>query len=255
VSKNKNVEVDFEENLDGVSPDDFVSAENLEEDKNEITKIDIADPEWSKYVMTKFAENELDDKGNPKVVGLRRVARLLLGPILASKARVVQSPSVFGDQGLMQPAVVEHTVKILFGDHEVEFTEAADCYYGNTDPEFARYLTATASTRAEGRALRKALQLNAIASEEATKTEFDAIDIMTEGNITDTQINFIDILCRRNNVNLWKYINAGKVKYKEIGEVSFATAQKMAECLSVWQSDPSKIQSNLVGYDPNWRNV
>ena len=44
---------------------------------------DYLSPEWDAYVMSQFEPNELID-GYPNVAGLRRVAELLLGPILES---------------------------------------------------------------------------------------------------------------------------------------------------------------------------
>ena len=41
------------------------------------------DPGWNDYVMSKFTEKELYD-GNPLVNGLRRVAELVIGPIVYS---------------------------------------------------------------------------------------------------------------------------------------------------------------------------
>ena len=38
-------------------------------------------PEWNEYVLSLFEENELID-GNPLVAGLRRVAEVVLGPIV-----------------------------------------------------------------------------------------------------------------------------------------------------------------------------
>jgi hypothetical protein len=34
-----------------------------------------------------------------------------------------------------------------------------------------------------------------------------------DGMITPEQVNFINVLCRRNGVNVMKYVNSGKKKY------------------------------------------
>ena len=44
---------------------------------------DYLSPEWDAYVMEQFAPHELMD-GHPNAAGLRRVAELLLGPIIES---------------------------------------------------------------------------------------------------------------------------------------------------------------------------
>ena len=51
------------------------------------------------------------------------------------------------------------------------FCDVADSWEGNTDDMFCVYSTATAATRAEGRALRKALRLRVVAAEEVTKKD------------------------------------------------------------------------------------
>jgi hypothetical protein len=132
------------------------------------------------FVMRQFAEDELDPNGRP--AGPRPAAggRLLLGPILRVSNRVVQAPSLL--PGWRSSACCSRPwsstrSEILMCRLEQgmdkaptrsTFTDAADCYFGNTDPDYARHLTATAATKAEARCLRKALQLKGIAAEEKT---------------------------------------------------------------------------------------
>ena len=52
---------------------------------------DITSPEWNGYVMGMFTEKELYD-GNPLVAGLRRVAELVIGPIVFSGPTQVFPP-------------------------------------------------------------------------------------------------------------------------------------------------------------------
>ena len=51
----------------------------------------ITDPEWNEYVMSMFTSKELYD-GNPLVNGLRRVAELVIGPIVYSGPTQVFPP-------------------------------------------------------------------------------------------------------------------------------------------------------------------
>ena len=124
----------------------------------------ITDPEWNEYVMSMFTSKELYD-GNPLVNGLRRVAELVIGPIVYSGPTQVFPPQRDDHHGR---ATVVFTVEFENG---MRYSEVADCWEGNTDDMFCAYAIATASTRAEGRALRKALRIRAVAAEEMTKKD------------------------------------------------------------------------------------
>lgn len=216
----------------------------------------IEDPLWANYVLRHFQPDELDNEGNPYVAGLRRVARKLLGPITYSGCRVVTPPKTTID-GRPDIATVEYTVKFLWcrpedlaigqGAYEVIFVDVADVHGGNTDPEYARFPCSTAATRAEGRCLRKALQLpRVVAAEEVTKVPIEVID--PNGSITATQKNFIEILCQRCDINVKKYINSGKGKYGFLDDVPYGTATQMVQHLSSYQNDLSKIPDDIKGY-------
>lgn len=221
----------------------------------------MSDPGWSDFVLSHFVEGELDREGRPLVHGLRRVVRLLLGPIIRSKCKTVQAPSLLGGFNkttLLQPAVVEYTVEILMCRLEsgmsqaypVEVGDVADVYFGNTDPDFARHASASAATKAEARCLRKLLQLRKAASEEMTYVALPNASV--NGLITPEQINFIDVLCARNNIDVLKYINSGKGKYNSIDEVPFGAAALMVEYLSGYQNNQSSIPEKVKGYKKGW---
>jgi rhodanese-related sulfurtransferase len=247
--------------------DVITSVEDLPEDPK-VQEPEMWEEGWQQFVLDQFSSDEKTPEGYPKVHGLRRVVKKLLGPILKSNSRVVQPASfVFrsfdkDNQQLhkLNPSVVEHHLVILMArsehpsvtdPYEKEITECANCYAGNTEPEFARFPDAMASTRAEARALRKALQLDKPAAEEMTSVPVLAEEFLP-GFITDTQIVFIDALCRRNNINARKLINAGKEKYNNVNDVPSSIAAKMAEYLGELQRDQSKIPNALKGYQEGW---
>ena len=214
----------------------------------------MTDPAWSEYVMKQFAEDELVERNGqnaPTTEGLRRVAELLLGPIVESSSHVIQVPTP--DNGFH--ATVQHTVRIFWQqDHERIFQEAADVFPGNTDPSFARFAVATASTRAEGRALRKALRLKRVcAAEELTAVPVEEAGL--NGKITNSQIQFVDVMCRRNDINVLKYLKLGKSKFASIKDVPFEVAQTMQAHLSTLQQEgPEKIEAlGISGYEENWQ--
>lgn len=253
---------EFEEDdlVDKVEFDPIVETDigrfSLIEDEEEMRDEDrpeFSSEEWPAWVMTHFNEDELVD-GNPTTDGLRRVVEKVLGPILYSKAFVYQSPSCLNGFH----ACVGHEVTILWmhpdpgmAEHERVFSDVADVYPGNLfDKRFARFASATAATRAEGRALRKALRLKrVIAAEEASSLPIE--DSGLDNKITKSQISFINTICSRINVNVLEFIK--KYNLSNIEEIDYNTALNIEERLSEWQGNLKSIPKELVGYDKNWR--
>lgn len=210
------------------------------------------DPAWSDYVLKQFEEDEMID-GNPTVDGLRRVTEKLLGEIIESRCSVIVAPIPANDFS----ATVEHEVRIKIDRNEnygydcKTFRETADVNILNCDPEFRRFATSTASTRAEARALRKALKLKrVVAAEEVTEVAPETTD--NPGKITKNQVNFLVQLCKRNNINLWGYVNMGTNKYEKLDDIPYGTALKMVGVLSDFQRNPGKIKDAIKGWDENW---
>lgn len=133
---------------------------------------------WHDYIMTQFHESELD-RGYPKVEGMRRLAEELLGEIIFSGAIDVKSalPEANDDPGR---SVVNYEVQILWKNNLEPYLDLrknefvvrtfrglASCYPGNVKGnEFVVFPESIAETRAEARALRKALGLKVVAAEE-----------------------------------------------------------------------------------------
>lgn len=225
------------------------------------TEPDITDPEWTDFCIRQLTEDEQDEEGNPYVHGLRRILQKLMGPILLSSAHTVQAPRFIDGSGMMlQPATVEYTLRFLntrtpegIEPYVVEYADVADVYVGNTDAMYARHPSATAATKAEGRCYRKALGLKRIiSSEESTSVPLEEAGL--DGLITPTQINFIDLQCRRLKIDVMKYINLGANKYDRIEHVSYDTAAKMNKHLSTLTNDPSKVSDDILGYKIDWMN-
>lgn len=217
-------------------------------------------PEWNDYVLGLFDESELYE-GRPLCAGLRRVAELLLGRIVSSRPTQV-FPPMSGDQIGRATVIWE----VVFADGSL-FSDVADCWEGNTDDAFCVFNTATAATRAEGRALRKALRLKTVAAEEMTKKNTASIvrsisqtkNVATEGEyddsqrMTDPQANFIDVKCKQLNLNVAEF-------FKEVFEVNVkrnvnkGQASAAIQKLNDYQQDKSLIPDSITAYEPDWRN-
>ena len=218
----------------------------------------MTDPKWNDYVMSMFTEKEMYN-GNPLVNGLRRVAEVVLGPIVYSGPTQVFPPQRDDHHGR---ATVVFTVEFQNG---MRFSEVADCWEGNTDDMFCAYAIATASTRAEGRALRKALRIKAVAAEEMTKKdtakivrELSAKKESSDGGyddssrMSDAQSNFIDVKCRQLNVNGAILLSA-VFNVNSSRKISKKVASDIIDRLNTYQQDKSSIPEEVIGYIEEWR--
>lgn len=215
-------------------------------------------PDWHDYAMSLFEEDELMN-GHPLVTGLRRVSEVVLGQIMYSGPTQVFPVTRDDHHGR---ATVVFTVRFANGS---EYSEVADAWEGNTDDTFCAYAVAIASTRAEARALRKALKIKGVAAEELTKKDTAKIvrdiskqtnstggDYDDQGRMSDAQSNFIDIKCKQLDVD------GGKL-FKEVfnidqnRKVSKKVASDIIDRLNEYQRDKSSIPESIVGYNEEWR--
>ena len=234
----------------------------IEEGGNEEDRPSIFSDEWSGYVMAHFKSNELID-GNPICAGLRRVAELLLGDIVESGPEQIYPATDSNGPG--RATVVFKVVFNWMNEGTLRvFKEVADVWHGNTDDLFCAHPVATASTRAEGRALRKALKLRCLAAEELAKK--DIVNIVQESvkqaptsgdyeagkGISGQQIQFIDNRCNQLDIDVLGFINIGENTYGNIGDVTKDSAKKMIKVLNTYQNG-SSIPDKIKGYNINWR--
>ncbi len=219
------------------------------------------DPKWNDYVLSLFEENELFDK-MPLTSGLRRVAELLMGRIVFSGPSQVFPPQSGNEIG--RSTVVW---KIQFEDGST-FCDVADSWEGNTDDMFCVYSTATAATRAEGRALRKALRLRVVAAEEVTKKDTAKIaqDISkkkgldvssseydSSGTMTGPQANFIDGNTKQLNIDAQKVLKE-VANVVNVSKTTKKQASDVIEKLNEYQQKKDTIPTDFIGYNQDWRN-
>lgn len=213
---------------------------------------DINTPEWTPFIMKQFLDDEIYD-GAPTVDGLRRLTHLHIGEIIQSTSRVVQAPS--NQNGYN--ACVEHHITIRLVYCDKQYSGVADVDLRNTNPEFARFASATAETRAEARALRKALRLRHIVTAEEL-TDVPIEESGADGFITSGQINLINYICNRCNINAMELIKLSKKKhgYNEawgnIKKIPYAAAQKIYADLNEFQRKPNSVPPEIIGYQAGW---
>lgn len=220
----------------------------------------MSSPEWTEYVMSHFREDELAN-GHPKVDGLRRVIEELLGPVVQDEAEIKCSPTPEnGHTAAVQCRVCIECVYLENPSGSIirVFTGAADVSCQNAEPEFARFPTALAETRARGRAYRNALRLKTCAAEEMTAVPVDPQE--QRGFIGRGQVSFIDMMCQRLNINATAFIsnwlaeNGKRGAYKAVREISGDDAREMTKLLNHYQRHVPEIPSKIVGYKSDWNS-
>ena len=203
----------------------------------------IDDPEWSDWLTGQLLDDEKDGEGHPKVDGLRRLARVYLGTVLHSATDRFEGAT----QANNMRCTSSYLVKIAWnGDvNDVRtFGGLADVYSGNADDAYARFAAAFCETRAEGRALRKALGLkNAVTAEEITKVSVK--DSGISGYIVSPQLKGITKLCSQLDIDMTKFINSGSKQYEDVTDIKYNTAQAMVEQLNKYLQNRDTIPDSI----------
>lgn len=219
--------VDFD-NIEMESNNLISNIEENDEDSSGEEAVDVpqlGSPFWQEYILSLLNPEECEKKGErlfPKAAGLRRVAQIVLGPIIESGP-----VSVWPASGSNNRATVVYQLKIMWTngmkisrwmpENELlkleiptrTFSEVADASEDNTPSPFNLHPSATASSRAEGRALRKALQLNIVTAEEMSLSLPDEVRSTESINyenepITSGQLALLKNVASRLGINLEK---------------------------------------------------
>lgn len=220
---------------------------------------DMLSPEWNDYVMQFFTDKELID-GNPLTAGLRRVAEMLVGEIISSKPIDVQRLET-GDPIGKTTVIYEVQFLVKNGDKEYvkTYADVSDVWAGNTDDLFAVHAPATAATKAEGRALRKALKLRVVAAEELCKKDVSQYLSQQSGQMDERikpeQIKYIDLNCKKLDIDVNSFINSGEKVYNSIYEVKRETAAKMIDQINKIKRGDQTLKEDLKGYKENWNET
>lgn len=216
----------------------------------------IWDIEWTDYVLSLLSEDE-KIQGNPTTDGLRRVFEKALNCVLVeSTSDVVQSPCPTNEKR----ATVVHSLSYILKDipqdspfNTITVNGAADVYWGNCDKVFRNHPVAVAETRAEGRALRRALRLRKVlAAEEVVDSTEDDIGADNVTKITNNQINFIDVIAKRLDINVLSIIKNLGINEDNVKNILHEDALRVIRELSSYQQKVDDIPEDIKGYVNNW---
>ncbi len=241
----EDIDVDFD---DVEIVKDVINHENENNNKDNQEPPLLGSVEWHDYVMSQFVEDELV-KGNPTVDGLRRVAEKVLGPINKFFADVLQTPDLENER--------RATVRVTVHFTDTCYQGCADAYYGNSIEPYSHHPVSLAETRAEGRALKRALGLKKInAVEELADVTGDLVPQQTEqdsGLINATQLRHLDVMGERLNINIKKMIeNEGYSCRSKL--LTNDDALKLVEKVSNYQNKSEDILDEIKGYNAEWIN-
>ena len=212
---------------------------------------------WNDYVLGLLSDDEKID-GNPTTDGLRRIFEVALNcEIIQSTSSVVQSPSPENEKR----ATVVHELVYLLKDGATGsenktrvISGAADVYWGNCDKVYRNHPVAVAETRAEGRALRRALRLRkVVAAEELASSIDDNPDHESVNKISSNQISFIDSISQRLNINVKALLASLEISSDNIYAMTHNDAVNVIRSLSTHQQNLDSIPKNLLGYESSWR--
>lgn len=213
---------------------------------------------WTDYVLGLLSDDE-KISGNPTTDGLRRIFEIAMNcKVLVSSSNVVQTP----DPNNEKRATVVHTIIYHLNDtspdtshlNTITVDGAADVYWGNCDKIYRNHPVAVAETRAEGRALRRALKLRkVVAAEELAKEIDDNPDHNSVSKISNNQINFIDVMAQRLNINVVKLFSNNQLPVDNIYTISHDDAVNIIRLLSKYQQNISEIVEDIMGYSSDWK--
>lgn len=226
-------------------------------DTKEQASVTPNDVGWTDYVLSLLTDDE-KIMGNPTTDGLRRIFEIAMDcVVIESTSDVCQSP----DPHNGMRATVVHSVSYVLNDPVLDDTikirtvnGAADVYWGNCDKVFRNHPVAVAETRAEGRALRRGLRLRKVVAAEEVATEIeDDVDGLTAGKISSNQINFIDVIAKRLDINVIGLFHELDITYDSIYNISHDNAVTAIQKLNQYQQNITTIADTLKGYQDNWK--
>jgi hypothetical protein len=237
-----------------VPSNDTSLSETQVDDKKNLTPNDL---EWTDHVLGLLSDDE-KISGNPTTDGLRRIFEIALNcTVVESTSNVVQTPDISNEKR----ATVVHTISYVLNDGYENssllktraVSGAADVYWGNCDKVFRNHPVAVAETRAEGRALRRGLKLRkVVAAEELAKDIEDHPDHDTVTKITNNQLNFMDVLAKRLDINMTKLLEKLALPVDNLYNISYNDAVNVVTQLTQHQQQ-NNVSEDILGYDSTWK--
>lgn len=204
-------------------------------------------PEWTDYVLSQLTKSELV-KDRPRSDGLVRLVKMIIGEV----DFLLQVHHVSPEYAAVTCQITIPGGSTVHG--------SAECSDRNTDIPYNKYPLATAETRAIGRAAKRALGLsNVLTAEEGSEvaqlTVPEVTEDRTEGSITDTQIKFIERMCKKLDISVHKAVIEIVGDHEKIENLSHAEALQVNSVLDGYTRDEDQEYAKLGPFEENWRTT
>lgn len=205
----------------------------------------IADKEWTSWVLDQLFPDEKYEQ-YPTCDGLLRIFEIVMGTIISINTTVVQSASSDNNNRATVATTLTYVRPNVSGERVYTVSDAADCSLENTQHPFNLYPSATASTMALGRCLRKALRLKTLVREEVVRPSDDITKMMVEANqnsskATDVQKNMIRKLTKGMSIGIDKLIahmkEAGLIVNDSLDTLNATEGQALMRQLQEYNKD------------------
>jgi len=205
-----------------------VTEEIMEEaEVEDFSDVDYTHVRWSdKLIAFLTPEEKVGDY--PTLEGLRRLVEVFIGEILTLETDIIGTPNE--NNGMTTTLKVSATIQKKEDGQVVVFNGAADAGKHNLDKVYGRFPTAVAESRAEARCYRRILRLKTISAEEVVKEYVDTSD-----NITTSQINLIELLCSRLNINKNALLTKYNCDFDTIHKLTSVEGQELCRILNSYQ--------------------
>jgi len=195
---------------------------------------------WTDYVLSLLRKDEMQD-GNPTLFGLRRIAQQLISPIVECRTLVKQIPNPTNN--FTATVVVEVTFCVTKYKSVQIWSGAADVSKANCMEEYAKHPTATAESRAEGRALRKALGINVHTVDEVG---ISPVDVNDDGLISANQVSSIDMMATtRLNISVLALLSSLGISDRATDELTVKEGIQVLGALQEFFNNPESIPEEI----------
>ena len=220
--------------------DSIACGPSIDEASDLIVIPKMGDENWTEHVLSLCRKDEMQD-GNPTLFGLRRIAQQLISRIVECRTLVKQIPNPTNN--FTSTVVVEVTFTNYGGGKGGLWSGAADVSKDNCMEEYAKHPTATAESRAEGRALRKALGINVHTVDEVG---ISPVDVNDDGLISSNQVSSIDMMATtRLNISISALLSSLGITDRATDELTVKEGIQVLGKLQDFFNNPESIPQEI----------